>query len=164
MNESDFKKDTTFGVIGICGANGNLIARILKERGYNVIGTDLSLKSDCRFASALEGYDIDVFYGKTPEAFFNRSDYIIPPASLPKDSEMYKRINKPILELTDIIDIFKPEKPVFGITGTNGKTTTTTLLKKVAADNGIGPCEHNLEGMQETLNSSLFYSQDWMRM
>lgn len=148
MNESDFKKGTTFGVIGVCGANGNLIARLLKDRGFNVIGTDLSQKRDCRFASALEGYDIDVFYGRTPDAFFNRSDYVIPPASLPKDSEMYKRISKPILELSDVIEIFKADKPVFGITGTNGKTTTTTLLKKVAKDNGINPCEHNLEGMQ----------------
>lgn len=101
-----------------------------------------------------------MFYGRTPDAFFNRCDYIIPPASLPKDSEMYKRINKPILELTDIIDIFKPEKEVFGITGTNGKTTTTTLLKKVAEDNGIIPCQHNLEGMQEMRSSFQFYRLD----
>lgn len=64
MDESDFRKDTTFGVIGVCGANGNLIARILKERGFNVIGTDISQKQDCRFASALEGYDIEVFMVK----------------------------------------------------------------------------------------------------
>ena len=37
-------KNKTFGVIGVCGANGNLIARILKQRGYNVIGTDLTLE------------------------------------------------------------------------------------------------------------------------
>lgn len=148
MDESDFKKDTTFGVIGVCGANGNLIARILKERGFNVIGTDISKKEKCKFANSFEGYDIEIFYGETPDEFFERSDYIIPPASLPKDSEAYKRINKPVLELTDIIDTFKPKKPVFGITGTNGKTTTTTLLKKIAEDNGINPCKHNLEGMQ----------------
>ena len=53
-------KNKTFGVIGVCGANGNLIARVLKQRGYNVIGTDLTFKKDCRFAKALEGYDIDV--------------------------------------------------------------------------------------------------------
>ena len=140
--------DTTFGVIGICGANGNLIARILKERGFNVIGTDISERKNCRFAKSLEGYDIDVYYGQTPEVFFKRSDYIIPPASLSKDSEMYKRITKPVLELEDIIKMFDVEKPVFGITGTNGKTTTTTLLKKIAHDHGITPCEHNLEGMQ----------------
>ena len=140
--------NTTFGVIGICGANGNLIARILKQRGFEVIGTDISERKDCRFAKSLEGYDIDVYYGKTPDIFFKKADYIIPPASLSKDADIFKRINKPILELQDIIDIFGPEKPVFGITGTNGKTTTTTLLKKIAHDHGITPCEHDLEGMQ----------------
>lgn len=141
-------KNKTFGVIGVCGANGNLIARVLKQRGYNVIGTDLTFKKDCRFAKSLEGYDIDVFYGKTPESFFKKADYIIPPASMPKDSEILQNCEKPILELQDVIDMIQPEKPVFGITGTNGKTTTTTLLKRIAYDNGIKPCEHDLEGMQ----------------
>ena len=141
-------KNKTFGVIGVCGANGNLIARILKQRGYNVIGTDITFKKDCRFAKALEGYDIDVYYGQTPESFFKKADYIIPPASMSKDAEILKNCGKPILELCDIIDMIKPEKPVFGITGTNGKTTTTTLLKRIAYDNGIKPCEHDLEGMQ----------------
>ena len=141
-------KNKTFGVIGVCGANGNLIARVLKQRGYNVIGTDLSFKKDCRFAKSLEGYDIEVFYGKTPESFFKKADYVIRPLSLSKDAEILKKCDKPILDLYDIIEMIKPEKPVFGITGTNGKTTSTTLLKKIAYDNGIKPCEHDLEGMQ----------------
>ena len=61
---------------------------------------------------------------------------------------IFKKIDKPILELYDIIEMIEPEKPVFGITGTNGKTTSTTFLKKIAYDNGIKPCEHDLEGMQ----------------
>ncbi|MGV8140640.1 MAG: Mur ligase family protein, partial [Methanobrevibacter sp.] len=55
MNESDFPEDTTFGVIGICGANCNLVARILKDRGFDVIGTDMSSGDDCRFKKSLEG-------------------------------------------------------------------------------------------------------------
>lgn len=141
-------KDKTFGVIGVCGANGNLIARILKQRGYNVIGTDVTFKKDCRFAKSLDGYDIDVFYGKTPDTFFKRADYVIPPASLPKDADVIKNCTKPILELSDVIENIKADKDVFGITGTNGKTTSTTLLKKIAYDNGIKPSEHDLEGMQ----------------
>ena len=141
-------KNKTFGVIGVCGANGNLIARILKQRGYNVIGTDITFKKDCRFAKALEGYDIEVFYGQTPEAFFKKIDYVIPPLSLSPDSDLLKNCEKPILTLQEVIDLIKPEKPVFGITGTNGKTTSTTLLKKIAYANGIKPCEHELEGMQ----------------
>ncbi len=141
-------KNKTYGVIGVCGANGNLIARILKQRGYKVIGTDLSFKKDCRFAKSLEGYDIEVYYGQTPEAFFKKSDYIIPPLSLSEDSEILKNCEKQILSVNEVIDLIRPEKPVFGITGTNGKTTSTTLLKKIAYDNGIKPSEHDLEGMQ----------------
>lgn len=141
-------KNKTFGVIGVCGANGNLIARILKERGYNVIGTDLSFKKDCRFAKSLDGYDIEVYYGKTPDSFFKKVDYVIPPASLSKDAEILKRCTKPIVELEEVIQKITADKPVFGITGTNGKTTSTTLLKKIAYDNNIIPSEHDLEGMQ----------------
>ena len=151
MNESDFSKDTTFGVIGICGANCNLVARILKDRGFDVIGTDMASANDCRFKKSLEGYDIEVFYESHPEEFFEKADYIIPPISLPKTAKVFDIIqekNIPVLEVSDIIDIFKVNKPVFGITGTNGKTTTTTLLKKIACDNNIVPVEHNLEKMQ----------------
>ena len=140
-------KNKTFGIIGVCGANGNLTARILKQRGYNVIGTDLSFKKDCHFANSLEGYDIDVFYGQTPDSFYEKADYIVPPISMSKDNDLFKKNNE-IVELCDIIKKIKPEKPVFGITGTNGKTTSTTLLKKIAYDNGIKPAEHDLEGMQ----------------
>ena len=138
----------TFGVIGVCGANGNLIARLLKERGYDVMGTDLTPEDKCRFSKALEGYDIDLYYGETPDEFFERADYIVPPASLSKKSAIFQRIGDALFELEDVISEFHPDKPVFGITGTNGKTTSTTLLKKIAYDNGIRPSEHNLENMQ----------------
>ena len=148
MKEVKNMTKKTFGIIGVCGANGNLIARILKERGYNVMGTDLSPIEKCRFSKSLEGYDIELFYGETPDEFFQKADYIVPPASLSKKSAIFKKIDKSLFELEDVIDNFHTEKPVFGITGTNGKTTTTTLLKKIAYDNGIEPTEHNLEKMQ----------------
>ena len=144
MREVKNMTEKTFGVIGVCGANGNLIARILSERGYDVIGTDLTPENKCRFSKSLEGYDIELFYGETPDEFFEKADYVVPPASLSKKSSVFKKIDN-VYELDDVIENFHPEKPVFGITGTNGKTTTTTLLKKIAYDNGIEPAEHNLE-------------------
>ena len=136
----------TLGVIGVCGANNNLIARILNERGYDVIGTDLSPKDNCRFGNSLENYNIKVYYGETPDEFFEKSDLIIPPLTLPKESSIRK--NNLILELTDVLKEIHPNKPVFAVTGTNGKTTSTSLLKKIAYDNNIKPSEHNLEKMQ----------------
>lgn len=141
----------TFGVVGICGAVGNLTARILKERGFDVIGTDISSKEDCKFKSSLEGYDIKVYYGSNPDEFFDEIDYLVPPPSLSKSSRLFEiadEKNIPLFELEDVLKEFKPDKPVFGITGTNGKTTCTTLLKKIAYDNSITPAEHNLDNMQ----------------
>ena len=90
MKEVKNMTKKTFGIIGVCGANGNLIARILKERGYNVMGTDLSPIEKCRFSKSLEGYDIELFYGETPDEFFQKADYIVPPASLSKKSAIFK--------------------------------------------------------------------------
>ncbi len=132
----------TIGVIGVCGANNNLIARILNERGYDVIGTDLSPKDNCRFGNSLENYNIKVYYGETPDEFFEKSDLIIPPLTLPKESSIRK--NNLILELTDVLKEIHPNKPVFAVTGTNGKTTSTSLLKKIPYDNTIKPSEHNM--------------------
>ncbi len=144
-------KNFTIGVIGVCGANGNLIARILSQRGFQVVGTDIRSKDECKFIKSLDSYDIKVFHGEDLHDFFKSIDYLVPPMSLKKDNEIFKiakNNNIKILELSDIINMFKCEKSVFAITGTNGKTTSTTLLKKIAYDNGIKPAEHDLEDMQ----------------
>lgn len=144
-------RNFTIGVIGVCGANGNLIARILSQRGFNVIGMDIRSKDECKFIKSLENYDIKIFHNENFHDFFRSIDYLVPPASLKNDNEIFelaKTNNVRVLELLDIINMFECEKSVFAITGTNGKTTSTTLLKKIAYDNGIKPVEHDLEGMQ----------------
>lgn len=141
----------TFGVIGVCGVVGNLVARILMDRGFTVVGTDISSKEDCRFYSSFEDYDIEIFFGGHPEEFFKKIDFIVPHPSMSENAKVLDLALKKgikIIELGDIFKLFKPEKPVICISGTNGKTTTTTLLKHIAYSAGIKPCEHNLKGMQ----------------
>ncbi|MCD7781969.1 MAG: hypothetical protein LUG89_04685, partial [Methanosphaera sp.] len=153
MNKLDFDKSTVFGVIGVCGINGNLIARILSDHGYRVLAQDVVKESECKYASSLEDYsDIEIYYGDLPSEFFTQSDYIIlPTALIESKSELYQKIvdmDIPILSVKDILESFEPAHPVICITGTNGKTTTVTLLKHIAYHSNITPCEHNLEGMQ----------------
>ena len=144
-------ENKTFGVIGVCGVVGNLVARILMDRGYSVVGTDISSKEDCRFHSSFDGYDIEIFFGGHPEEFFKKIDFIVPPPSMSKNAKVLELASNQgikTIELGDIFKLFTPEKPVMCIGGTNGKTTTTTLLKHIAYSAGINPCEHNLKGMQ----------------
>ncbi|MDO5824823.1 MAG: Mur ligase family protein [Methanosphaera sp.] len=149
----EIKADAVFGVIGVCGINGNLIARILSDNGYRVIANDTLSKDECRFLKALNDYpDIEVYHGDIPETFYGQIDYAILPMALVKSkSPLYQKITSldiPVLTVHDICDFFEPTHPVICITGTNGKTTTTSLLKHLAYHDGIIPAEHNLEGMQ----------------
>lgn len=144
-------EDKTFGVIGVCGVVGNLVARILMDNGLKVVGTDISSREDCRFYSSFDDYDIEIFFGGHPDEFFNKIDFIIPPPSM-NDNVKVLSIARDngiqILHLGDIFKLFMPNKPILCISGTNGKTTTTTLLKHIAYSAGINPAEHNLAGMQ----------------
>ena len=156
MQITDIKADSVFGVIGVCGVNGNLIARILMDHGYKVQATDMVNKEDCRFSSSLNDYpDMTVFYGEMPENFISSSDYIIMPTQLIESkSKLFKKVQEigvPVITVDDIFELFEPVHPVICITGTNGKTTTTTMLKHLALDNGLKPCEHNLANMQGNL-------------
>lgn len=156
MQITDIKDDALFGVIGVCGVNGNLIARILMDHGYKVQATDIVNKENCRFGSSLQDYpEMVVYYGQMPEDFISSSDYIIMPTQLIESkSNLYKKVQEqsvPILTVEDIFELFEPVHPVICITGTNGKTTTTTLLKHLAISGGLKPCEHNLANMQGNL-------------
>lgn len=149
----EIKDDAVFGVVGVCGINGNLIARILSDHGYKVIANDTQSIKDCKFLSALKEYpDIKIYHGDIPESFYDEIDYVILPTALIKSkSSLYQKFESlsiPILSVYDIYDLFEPTHPVICITGTNGKTTTTTLLKHLAYHDGIMPAEHKLEGMQ----------------
>ena len=150
LNSLDLE-NKTFGVIGVCGVVGNLVARILMDHGFAVVGTDISSKEDCRFYSSFKDYDIEIFFGGHPDEFFSKIDYIVPPPSMGENAKVLQIANSKgikIIHLGDIFKLFKPEKEVICISGTNGKTTTTTLLKHIAYANGIKPSEHNLAGMQ----------------
>ena len=123
-----------YGVIGVCGVVGNLIARVLFEHDLKVIGTDYKSAAQCKFKYTFENYDLPLYLAGHPENFFKESDYIIPPPSLSKNSNLYKKLihgRSEVLEVDDILNMIKPDKPVLCITGTNGKTTTTTLLKHI---------------------------------
>ncbi|MBM4240245.1 MAG: Mur ligase [Euryarchaeota archaeon] len=140
-----------FGVIGICGTVGNLAARVLMDHGFKVIGTDLKSEGECEFKHTLDNYDIELYFSTHPKSFFDLSTCIVPPPSLEKKSPVFKKINESNARLMDVeglIERFQPDKPIIYITGTNGKTTTVSLMKHICYHIGLKPTEHNLTGLQ----------------
>jgi len=144
-------KENVFGVLGVCGIVGNLTARVLLDQGGRVIGSDIQSSEHCQYLYTLEDYDIQLFLSEHPEEFFKESTYLIPPPSLPQDSETFRKMlesSGKILEIDEIIRQIKPGKPVICITGTNGKTTTTHLLKHIVRVAGLETAEHGFRSLQ----------------
>ncbi len=144
-----------YGVIGVCGVVSNLIARILMDHGYPVIGTDLHKQEECDYLYTLIDYEIPLYLYEHPESFFNKSTYIVTPPSLMETTDFFKQIKrygKDILSVEDILKNFKPKKPVICITGTNGKTTTTTLLKHICRKVDLEPTEHGFRNLQGNID------------
>ncbi|OPX59616.1 MAG: UDP-N-acetylmuramate--L-alanine ligase [Methanobacterium sp. PtaB.Bin024] len=151
LKEVLLSRKKTYGVIGICGVVGNLVARVLMDHQHNVICTDLQNSDNCPFLYTLAEYNPPIYLSDHPESFFTSSDYIIPPPSLSKTSKLFKKIiksNSQLMEVDDIIEQINPDKPVICITGTNGKTTTTTLLKHFCYRAGLKPTEHGFKTLQ----------------
>ena len=152
ININSINKESDYiGVVGICGVVGNLVSRIFMDNGFKVIGTDTSSKENCRFKKSLDDYELEIFYQENPEEFFNKIKFIFLPPSLPPTSEIFKTIkekNITIISFDDIFKLFQATNKTIFITGTNGKTTTTTLLKHLAYNADLKPTEHNLKGMQ----------------
>jgi len=163
MDKKSEKKDYSginisedvLGVIGVCGVVGNLVARVLIDNRFKVIGTDIQKDSQCNFKYTLNDYNISLHLGCHPESFFTESDFIIPPPSLSEESNLSKKLKidvskgrYKILELENILNLIKPDKPVLCVTGTNGKTTTVSLLKHICKSFGLKPVEHGFKDLQ----------------
>jgi UDP-N-acetylmuramate--alanine ligase len=153
-NKTNPQDSNVYGVIGICGVVSNLIARMLMDRGCQVMGTDMQGKEECKYLYTFENYNIPLSLSEHPESFFNKSTCIIPPPSLRESSDLFKKIKNygTILTVEDCLKIFKPKKPVICITGTNGKTTTTTLLKHICRSAGLEPTEHGFKNLQGNID------------
>jgi UDP-N-acetylmuramate--alanine ligase len=144
-----------FGVIGVCGVVGNLVARVLMDNWYKVICTDIQNENNCEFKYTLKDYHPQLYLGGHPESFFLKSNFIIPPPSLPENSNFFKSLKTnsqkdkyEIISVEDVIDFINPDKPVLCVTGTNGKTTTVSLLKHICSFNGLNPTEHGFKHLQ----------------
>lgn len=144
-------------VIGGCGTVGSLIARVLKSRGVNVTVSDSAESTNLKniFERENIGLDLD---GHDEKLLKEASSFFLAPSLLNNKNliENLKSINNvPIFGVNEILKYFKPEKLVFGITGTNGKTTTTEMLKNIFKVSKLNVGEHylNIQGNTEFIPS-----------
>lgn len=126
-------------VVGL-GKSGISVATFLKKRGANVIVTDSS--NDNKLSDAaknLQKIGVVVELGFHDPSSFKNSEMIVLSPGVPHTIEPVAnaaRSGATIMGEIELASRFITE-PIVAITGTNGKTTTTTLTGKMLEESGL---------------------------
>ncbi len=129
---------TKIHLIGIGGTGLSAIARLLKESGYQVTGSDMTSSP---FADDLKKIGIPVFIGHRAEQI-DAADYILRSSAVPDNNvEVIAARQKgiPVYKRADFLGSLMEKKLGIAIAGTHGKTSTTAMLAWTLTKLGADP-------------------------
>src|ERR1700733_9986153 len=120
-------------VVGL-GRSGVSATKLLCKKGIKVTVTDEKNKSDLKDSlDALEGYDYDAELGKHVLKTFCEQDFIVVSPGVRLDIKPLQQAQKadvPIISELELAIQFISE-PIIAVTGTNGKTTTSSMIAEM---------------------------------
>ncbi|MBC2704914.1 MAG: UDP-N-acetylmuramoyl-L-alanine--D-glutamate ligase [Desulfobacula sp.] len=133
------KNISYFLIIGL-GASGVSMAKFLRSKGETVIATDID-ESRTDIAKELNALGIKTEIGFHSQQTFNRAGIMIPSPGIPLTNKFIKTALDRGVGITGELDVFTRynDLPIIAITGTNGKTTTTTLISDMLTACGMNP-------------------------
>lgn len=116
----------------VCGIakSGIAAARLLKSLGAVVTLQDLKERAAVKDADMLEAEGFCLYLGANPDDIVSQQDFIVLSPGIPCDLPYISKAEaEGVLVISEVELAFTQTPcPVTAITGTNGKTTTTTLV------------------------------------
>ena len=127
----------------VCGIarSGVASALLLKRLGAEVTAQDLKTREKLEpFASQLEENGVALYIGKNPDDILAGFDLMIVSPGIPCDLPFFDKAFALALPVWGEIELAYSvcNAPVIAITGTNGKTTTTSLTGEIMAAHRTG--------------------------
>jgi UDP-N-acetylmuramate--alanine ligase len=125
-------------LVGIGGAGMSAIARVLHGMGLAVSGSDIK---ESRYTSALKNEGIKIHIGHSKENIED-SDVVIYSTAIPENNLELKAARKrkiPLFSRSDILAWILNSRKAIAISGTHGKTTTTSMISLIFRGLGLDP-------------------------
>jgi len=124
--------------IGIGGTGLSAIARLLKEKGYIVSGSDMQISD---IARDLISAGITVFQGHSGDHLVG-VDLVIRSSAIPDNNPEVLAAHAariPVYKRSDILGELMKDQKGIAIAGTHGKTTTTAMISTMLQKLGLDP-------------------------
>ncbi|MGA8943196.1 MAG: UDP-N-acetylmuramoyl-L-alanine--D-glutamate ligase [Thermoactinomyces sp.] len=126
-------------VLGLA-RSGVAVAKLLNDLQANVLVNDYKPREECPEAEELERLGIPVLCGGHPDGLISDEvDLLVKNPGIPYEIKpVVQALEKDIPVVTEVeIAGAVSDSPVIGITGSNGKTTTTTLVGEMLTRSGV---------------------------
>jgi UDP-N-acetylmuramate--alanine ligase len=140
MYKIDFDKPCRIHFIGIGGISMSGFAEYLHTLGFKVSGSD---SHESKITDHLSSLGIEFFLGQKASNITSDFDVVVYTAAISEDNEELqevKRRNIPLLNRAEMIgQVMLNFNDAIAVSGTHGKTTTTSMLSLIFMANDMDP-------------------------
>ena len=155
MYQIDFSAPSHIYFAGIGGISMSGLAEILADAGFSISGSD---RSESPLTRALEKRGITVFYGQRKENITDDIDCVIFTSAIKQDNPEYiaaHEKNLPCLTRAQLLgQIMKNYKTPIAVSGTHGKTTTTSMISEILLQADTDPTL-SIGGMLKSIGGNI---------
>ncbi|CAB1254758.1 UDP-N-acetylmuramate--L-alanine ligase [Clostridium sp. MT-14] len=136
----DFVENKKVHFIGIGGISMSGLAEILLENNFKVSGSDIKASP---ITDKLKSMGAQIYIGQIAENITQDIDLVVYTAAISEDNEELlkaKNLNIPLMSRAEFLgNIMKGHKYNVAVSGTHGKTTTTSMLSSITLKANLDP-------------------------
>ena len=155
MYKIDFNHPASIYFVGIGGISMSGLAEILNQAGFKVSGSDAK---ESAITQMLEAQGIRVFYGQRSENITTDIDCAVFTSAIHPDNPEYQAVMQlgiPHLTRAELLgQIMKNYDTPIAVSGTHGKTTTTSMISEILLHGNTDPTL-SIGGILKTIGGNI---------